>query len=109
MRVLLLHLEAPERDSVAAALRDDGHDVVAVAAAPSPPAEADVIVVCLDAQPQRTLDLAAKVGAESGVPATSLLFAGGSSGALQEAQQRFPKASFCRVDALSTALASMAQ
>src|SRR5262245_56478286 len=106
MKVLLLHLDAPGRDAMASALRDDGHEVVAVAAPPSPPAQAEVIVVCLDAQPQRTLDLAARIGSESGVPATSFLFAGGGAGALQEAERRFPKASFCRVNALSTALAS---
>jgi hypothetical protein len=107
MKVLLLHLDGPARDAMASGLRDDGHDVVAVAAPPSPPAACEVFVVCLDAQPLRTLDLAAKIGAESGVAATSILFAGGTTAALQEAERRFPKASFSRVEALSTAIASM--
>jgi hypothetical protein len=37
----------------------------------------------------------------------SILFAGGTQAALTEAQRRFPRASFTRLDALATALASM--
>jgi hypothetical protein len=65
------------------------------------------VVVCLDEAPQRTLDLAARLGDAVGVDAASVLFVGGTTAALQEAQFRFPKASFARLDALSTALASM--
>jgi hypothetical protein len=107
MKILLLHLDPARRETLAASIRDDGHDVTAVSAAPSPPFTPDVFVVCLDAAPQRALDLAAKVGAAAGVSAASMLFVGGPPAALAEAQRRFPTASFARIDALPTALASM--
>jgi len=107
MKILLLHLDAPRREELAVSLRDDGHDVTAVSAAPSPPFTPDVFVVCLEASPQRTLDFAAKIGAGAKVQAASILFVGGTPAALAEAQRRFPTASFARLDSLSTALASM--
>jgi hypothetical protein len=107
MKVLLLHLDATGRDAIADSLREDGHDVHAAASPPSPGFVPAALVVCLDSQPQRTLDLAGRVGAESGVAAASILFVGGTHAAMQEAQRRFPRASFARLDALSTALASM--
>lgn len=96
---------------MAEGLRDDGHHVtvatdaasVAAAAPPSP----HVLVVCLDAQSHRTLDLAAHRGGAAAVPAASMLFVGGTQSSLREAQKRFSNASFARIDQLSTALASM--
>lgn len=108
MRVMLVHLDPAAAERLLESLRDDGHEVTLVVTPPgastSPP---DVVVVCLDAQPQRTLDLAARIATATQTPAPSLLFAGGTPSALQEAQRRFPKASFARLDSLSTALASM--
>jgi hypothetical protein len=107
MNVILLHLDEACRDQMAAELRDDGHHVRAVSEETGSSDAPDVLVVCLDVQAQRTLDLAARVGADCGVQAASILFVGGSPAALSEAQRRFPKASFARSDSLSTALASM--
>ena len=109
MRVLLLHLHPAGRDALAASLADDGHDVEAVSALPQPRPSAPpaAVVVCLDQAPQRTLDMAARLGDAVGVDSASILFVGGTPAALQEAQLRFPKASFARLDSLSTALASM--
>jgi hypothetical protein len=107
MKVLLLHLDDAGRESLAATIRDDGHEVTAVSAAPSPPFTPDVFVVCLDASPQRALEFAAKVAAGAQVAVASMLFVGGPPAALAEAQRRFPSASFARIDALATALASM--
>ncbi len=109
MRILLLHLGRAGREAVAASLADDGHDVVAVSdlAAPARGARPAAAVVCLDDAPQRALDLAARLGDAVGVDAASVLFVGGTQAALSEAQRRFPKASFARIDALSTALASL--
>ena len=109
MRVLLLHLDSAARDALAASLADEGHDVVAVSGLPArragpPPA---AVVVCLDEAPQKALEAAAGLGDAVGVDAASILFVGGPTAALAEAQRRFPKASFSRMDALSTALASM--
>jgi hypothetical protein len=108
MKILLLHLRPAARDALAASLIDDGHDVDAVSDLPgkrgNPPA---AVVVCLDESPQRALDMAARLGDAVGVDAASVLFVGGTTAALAEAQRRFPKASFARLDALSTALASM--
>jgi hypothetical protein len=111
MRILLLH-SGEDADAMAERLRGDGHHVRTVAdvpadAGPRPADPAQVLVVCLDSQPQRTLDLAARVGDTAHVPSTSMLFVGGTPAVLVEAQRRFPKASFARLDALSTALASM--
>ncbi len=109
MKILLLHLDPAGRDALAASLVDDGHDVEAVSALPTkrPAAPPAAVVVCLEEAPQRALDLAAKLGDAVGVDAASVLFVGGTTAALAEAQRRFPKASFSRLDALSTALASM--
>ncbi len=107
MRLLLLHLDEARAAEVAQSLEDDGHHVTLADESSPDGVRPDVFVVCLDAQPQRALDLAARLGAARGVPATSILFSGGSPAALTEAQRRFPKASFTRVDALMTALASM--
>ena len=107
MRVTLLHLDLDGGAPIAARMRDDGHVVTSIADESAPNAPPDVLVVCLDAQPQRTLDLAARLGAACGVPAASILFVGGTPSSLGEAQRRFPKASFTRLDAPSTALASM--
>jgi hypothetical protein len=109
MKILLLHLDPSGRDTLAASLVDDGHDVEAVSDLPEarPKAPPTVVVVCLEEAPQRALDLAARLGDAVGVDAASVLFVGGSKAALAEAQRRFPKASFSRLDALSTALASM--
>jgi len=107
MKILLLHLDAVRRDALAEAIREDGHEVTAVSAAPSPPFTPDVFVVCLEASAQRALDLAAKIGAGAQVAVPSILFVGGPAAALAEAQRRFPTASFARMDALPTALASM--
>jgi len=109
MRILLLHLDPKARDALAAELADEGHDVVAVSDLPkdrrgAPPA---AVVVCLDAAPRKTLELAAGLGDAFGVDAASVLFVGGPTAALAEAQRRFPKASFARIDALSTALMSL--
>jgi hypothetical protein len=108
MRILLLHLDPAGRDALAASLVDDGHDVAAVSELPArrgaPPS---AVVVCLDGAPQRALDMAARLGDAVGVDAASILFVGGTTAALAEAQRRFPKASFSRLDALSTALASL--
>jgi hypothetical protein len=93
MRILLLHLDPAGRDALAASLVDDGHDVAAVSELPG--------------APQRALDMAARLGDAVGVDAASILFVGGTTAALAEAQRRFPKASFSRLDALSTALASL--
>src|SRR5688572_324909 len=111
MNVLLLHLDAPAAAAMAQQLEDDGHSLTlacdtAAALAARPPSP-HVLVVCLDAQPQRTLDLAARLGAGTEVPTQQILFVGGSSASLGEAQRRFPKASFARLDSLSTSLASM--
>ena len=111
MNVLLLHLDAEQASKMADGLREDGHDVtvatdeasVAAAKPPSP----HVLVVCLDAGSRRTLDLAAHRGGAAAVPAASMLFVGGTTPLLREAQKRFPNASFSRIDQLSTALASM--
>jgi len=107
MKILLLHLDPASREVLAETIRDDGHDVTAVSAAPSQPFTPDVFVVCLDAAPQRALDFAAKIGAGAGVAVASILFVGGPPAALAEAQRRFPNASFARIDSLPTALASM--
>jgi hypothetical protein len=109
MNVLLFHLDAAGRDTLAGTIRDDGHEVTAVSAAPDVPVVPDVFVVCLDASPQRALDLAAKIAAAAQVAVPSMLFVGGPPAALAEAQRRFPSASFARIDALATALASMEQ
>jgi hypothetical protein len=107
MKILVLHLDPARRDALAASLREDGHDVTAVSAPPLPTFTPEVFVVCTEASPQRTLDLAAKIGADAQVEGAAILFAGGTPAALTEAQRRFPKASFTRLDALSTSLASM--
>ena len=107
MKILVLHLDSAHGDALAATLREDGHEVTAVSAAAAPLFAPDVLVICLDAGPQRTLDVAAKLAASAGAQAASMLFVGGTSAALGEAQRRFPTASFTRIDALSTALASM--
>ena len=109
MKVLLLHLDPSERDALAASIADDGHDVTAVSAPVPIPVPPDVVMVCLDTEPQRTLDLAARIGADAHVEVASILFVGGTQAALKEAQRRFPTASFARIDTLRTALASMAE
>ena len=107
MRILLLHLDPARRDELAASLTDEGHAVTAVSEANPVTEPVDVFVVCPEAEPQLALDLAAKIGADARLAAVSILFAGGTQAALTEAQRRFPRASFARLDALSTALASM--
>jgi hypothetical protein len=106
MKVHVLHLDAADRTTLEAALADDGHAIVSDEQRERGLVP-DVVVVCLDAQPQRTLELAARVANAASVPVPSILFVGGTPAALQEAQRRFPRASFARLDALSTALASM--
>lgn len=107
MRILLLHLDPARGEELAESMREDGHEVTWVSDAARPEQTPDVIVVCPESSPQRTLDLAARLGADSNVQAASILFVGGTPAALAEAQRRFPKASFARLDALATALASM--
>ena len=109
MNILVLHLDPHELEVLAASIADDGHDVTAVSAPAPVPVPPDVVVVCLDAEPQRTLDLAARIGADAKVEVASILFVGGTQSALKEAQRRFPTASFARLDTLRTALASMAE
>lgn len=107
MRILLLHLDPARRDEIAGSLTDDGHAVTSIADAQPLTETFDVFVVCPEASPQLALDLAARIGADARLAAASILFAGGTQAALTEAQRRFPRASFTRLDALATALASM--
>jgi len=107
MRILLLHLDPARLDELAASLGDDGHAVTPISDEQPLTESFDVFVVCAEASPQIALDLAAKIGADARLAAASILFAGGTQAALTEAQRRFPRASFTRIDALVTALASM--
>ena len=107
MRILLLHLDAERRDEIANSLVEDGHYVIAVSDEQPLTEPFDVFVVCPEASPQLSLDLAARIGSDARLAAASILFAGGTQAALTEAQRRFPRASFTRLDALATALASM--
>jgi DNA-binding response OmpR family regulator len=107
MRILLLHLDPARGDEIAASLAEHGHAVTTVTEALTVAEAPDVFVVCPEASPQLALDLAARIGADASLAAVSILFAGGTQAALTEAQRRFPRASFTRLDALATALASM--
>ena len=107
MRILLLHLDPVRGEEVAASLAEHGHSVTTVTEAQTVTDPPDVFVVCPETSPQLALDLAARIGAETNLAAVSILFAGGTQAALTEAQRRFPRASFTRLDALATALASM--
>ena len=107
MRIALLHLDPARCDEIAASLTEHGHTVTPLSEAQTLAEPPDVFVVCPEASPQLALDLAAKIGADARLGAVSILFAGGTQAALTEAQRRFPRASFTRLDALATALASM--
>ena len=108
MRIVLLHLDPARRDEIAVSLEEHGHSVTAISDAQQLSDPPDVFVICPEASPQLALDLAARIGADARLAAVSMLFAGGTQAALTEAQRRFPRASFTRLDALATALASMA-
>jgi len=94
-------------DALAAELADDGHVVARAPEALPAATPPDAVVVCLDADPRRTLDAAARIAASNRVQADAMLFVGGTPAALQEAERRFPRASFARLDALRTAIASL--
>ncbi len=107
-----IHLVQPDEAS-ARALADDfeelGHDVEVdeSTAADVPDGTPDALVVCLDAAPETALERAAVLAERRRLRSVPLLFAGGTEHWLTEAQRRFPRASFARMDVLHNAVASL--
>lgn len=112
MRILLVHLGANDDDDLVAAVREFGHDVRVVTkpqdvGEPWTEHRPDVIVVRLEADSARCLDVLEALASKRHLVGAPILVTGGNELAITAARRRFPDASFARLDALQTALASI--
>lgn len=111
MNILVVHPDPAAAQELVDELVDFGHDAQRVdpgrPGAADRDAAPDVLVVCLDPDPDLALGVAEALLSDADHQAVPVLFTGGEEGGLLRARERFPKASFTRRDALPTALASL--
>ena len=112
MKVLLVHVGASLDDPLAASLSDWGHSVRlatsdADAALPWTDYRPDVILARLEGDSAKGLDLLEKLASKRPLVGAPVLVTGGNELAVTAARRRFPDASFARIDAVATALASI--
>lgn len=112
MRLLLVHLGAGDDDELVATLREFGHEVRVLvredeARLPWDDYRPSVIVARLESDSARCLDVVDALVSARALAAAPILVTGGNELAITAARRRFPDASFARVDAVQTALASI--
>jgi CheY-like chemotaxis protein len=112
VKILYFHMGADAADPVAADLREFGHSVL-VAGGPADldlpwdDFRPDVIVARLESEAAKGLDVLERLVSKRPLVGAPLLVTGGNELALTAARRLFPDASFARLDALATALASI--
>lgn len=110
MKILLVEHDASGGGELTANLAEFGHVVRVVRSAqPEPPAgfRPDVVLGRLEGESAAGLDLLEQVTVRRGLAGAPILVTGSNEVALSAARRRFPEASFARLDAVLTALASI--
>ena len=111
MNILLIHLGTGV-DALAESLREFGHHVrilrsAADAAGPLSGAAPDVIVARLESDAAAALEVMDGLASQRALCGVPLLITGSNEVGITAARRRFPQASFARLDAVQTTLASI--
>ena len=113
MRIVLLQPDADAAASMTEDFGDAGYEVLRAGRDADDTMERlgdtrpYAIVICLDREPGTALNWASSLASRRQMRNAPLLFAGGTEEALKTAEEAHPRASFTRMEALLTSLASI--